>query len=161
MKLIELSNSDRYAIVDDEDYDRIIKMGLIWRLKNSGGVITNFRLSPTKRIALLLHRLVMNLTPEDKIEVDHIDRNGLNNQKSNLRLAKHWQNNVNKTHYKNKFGYRGVDKVSTQDRYRAVVFVDGVRIRSMYSYATIEEAALAYNELAVKYHGEFAMLNKV
>lgn len=93
-------------------------------------------------------------------EVDHKDRNGLNNAISNLRLSNRSQNAINTQVTKPcEHGYRGVhfhDKGKPRiKRYQARIGVYGRDISLGY-FATAEEASLAYVEAAEKYYGEFA-----
>lgn len=154
MKEIILSNSNDVALVDDEDYDRIIKFKSNWSRSN-GSVCCK-----VKNKTIHLHRFILNMMVKGGLTVDHIDRNILNNQKPNLRKATYSQNNCNKPSPYNKSGYKGVwfcPKVK--------VFYARVKINKKYislgRFITAIEAAKAYNEGAKKYHGEFAYLNIV
>lgn len=102
--------------------------------------------------ALHLHRLIVDFEI-----VDHINRNRLDNRKANLRSATHGQNMVNTGPQKrNRSGYKGV--YINKKSYRVRITSNG---KSVYigTYKTAVEAALAYDEAAKKYHGEFAYLN--
>lgn len=95
--------------------------------------------------------------------IDHIDRNGLNNQRSNLRQATKSQNQWNRGIDKNNSsGYKGVSGIYRKNStsYRAYIKIKNKLIR-LGHYQTPEEAALVYNEAARKYHGEFAFQNTV
>lgn len=86
--------------------------------------------------------------------IDHKNRNRSDNRIENLRLATHAENIRNTTvRSHNKLGLKGVEQ--KHDRFAARIVVDGKRIR-LGSFATKEEAALAYLEAAKKFHGEFA-----
>ena len=102
-------------------------------------------------------RFILNIT-DKKIYCDHIDRNPLNNRKSNLRPSNPSQNamNVGVTR-RNKSGYKGV--YYGQGCWNVSICVDRKIIHSC-GYKTSEEAALKYNELAKQYHGEFAYINQ-
>lgn len=106
--------------------------------------------------------------PADKM-VDHIDGNGLNNLRSNLRFATMSQNIANsKVRKDNTTGYKGVSWFvgskhpngvwKSKPSWTARIGINGKRITVGY-FATKEEAARAYNKAAIKYHGEFAKLN--
>lgn len=106
----------------------------------------------------LMHRIVYERIAGRSLNkdeyVDHIDNNGLNNTRENLRLATNAQNLRNrKRHSNNKTGYKGV--VAQDGKYRAKITVDGKRI-SLGMYDTPEEAHEAYKAAAVKYHGDYA-----
>jgi hypothetical protein len=100
-----------------------------------------------------LHRLLL---PGAEV-VDHINFNGLDNRRCNLRSCLRKQNNI-RCRRTNISGYRGVEKY--RDRFRAVIRIDGKRY-SLGGYATAKEAASAYNKAALEKHGEFAILNEI
>lgn len=85
MKTIKLMNSDDLAKVDDEDYPVLSRLN--WYLSDGGYAITD---CPVKHIKM--HKLVTGPIPNHAV-IDHIDRNKLNNQKSNLRVVSQ-SNNV-------------------------------------------------------------------
>lgn len=104
------------------------------------------------------HRHIMQA--EKSVEVDHINGNPLDNRLCNLRLATSSQNKLNTANrYTNTTSYRGVTKLKS-GRFKATITVNYLTV-SLGTYKTAEEAALAYNKAAEKYHGEFAQLNKV
>lgn len=104
------------------------------------------------------HRFIMNA--DKSVEVDHINGNPLDNRLCNLRLATSSQNKLNtKDRYENCTTYRGVTRLKS-GRYKATITVNYLTT-SLGTFKTPEEAALAYNSAATKYHGEFAQLNKV
>jgi hypothetical protein len=84
-----------------------------------------------------MHRQVLGFPCGD---VDHKDRNGLNNQRHNLRLATKSQNAQNRTRTPGASGYRGVYLVGS--RFIARVRLDGV-LHNLGRYDTAEEAAAA------------------
>jgi hypothetical protein len=93
--------------------------------------------------------------------VDHINGNGLDNRKSNLRLCERHENALNRViNYNNVSGYKGVSwfkpikKWRAQIQYKKVVYYLGCFNKRI-------DAAKAYNAAALKYHGEFANLNKI
>lgn len=114
---------------------------------------------------LMLHRLLLGLKPSDP-DVDHRDRDGLNNRRSNLRLATGTQNNANSngSPTRRKSRFKGVvwDKQpngKVGGYWRAAIRINGKHI-SRYARTEIE-AARAYNDLALQHFGEFARLNVV
>jgi hypothetical protein len=103
MKELRLSKEET-VLLDNEDFLRISKY--TWELV-CGYASRMQKLSSGKWKRIILHREVIN-APNGK-EVDHIDRNKLNNQKSNLRLANRFINNRNfPLRCDNKSGYAGV-----------------------------------------------------
>lgn len=106
-----------------------------------------------------MHREVMS-AKEGEI-LDHIDLDKLNNQKANLRNATYSQNAVNRLPPRsNKSGFKGVCFDKVRKKFKSSVKVDGKLIYLGY-FKDRTDAARAYNEAAVKYHGEFAKLNQL
>lgn len=89
-------------------------------------------------------------------EIDHIDRDRSNNKLANLRLATRSQNNMNtKRRSDNKSGVTGVTWHKGSQKWRATIHKGGKQVQ-VGMFATIEEAAKAYQEAANEMHGEFA-----
>lgn len=110
----------------------------------------------------LLHRVVYFLSTKNDpgvLEVDHIDGNPTNNCPDNLRLATPGQNRVNSRGNKERrCKFKGVQQVPQTRRYRAMCKVKGKNTHIGY-YDTEEEAAKAYDRVALAEYGEFAKLN--
>jgi hypothetical protein len=85
-------------------------------------------------------------------QIDHINRNALDNRIENLREATHSQNRINRVQPNHSTGFRGVDK--KRNRYRARVYADGKAYNSK-TFATPEEAHAEYLRMAVRLHGDF------
>lgn len=161
MKKIKLSNCAEYALVDDKDYEELLLH--TWRKNAQGYAVRRVyaRISKGVRHAkdIRMHRQVMG-EPEG-FEVDHKDNNGLNNQKSNLRVATHWQNLANRALQKNNTsGYRGVSWSRQNKKWFAQIYVNSKTI-SLGFYDDKIDAAKAYNKAAIERYGEFARLNPV
>ena len=150
MKLLPLSNGQN-SLVDDEDFSILNKHK--WTVNNTGHVWRN-GVKDRKNHGISISRFIMGF-PKDC--VDHINGNLLDNRKSNLRICKLEDNAKNKTIYKNnKSGFKGV--VRHKGRWQASIAVDKKDIY-LGMFQDKDKAALAYNEAAKKYHGEFAKLN--
>lgn len=111
-------------------------------------------------IKVALHRVIMSRMLERELstdeQVDHINGNGLDNRRGNLRLATGSQNQANRPTTKNNTsGYKGVSWHKKSKKWSARIRVHGKRI-SLGHYHTPEEAHKVYCAAADKYFGEFA-----
>lgn len=146
------------ALVNDEDFEALSK--ITWYPYRHA---RNNNIYPRNRKKQFMHRVIMGIT-NPKIQIDHMDMNSLNNTKNNLRVCETAaQNAINRPKQKNNTsGYKGVFKRKyakyKEVRYRAAIRVNQKLIQ-LGHFATAEEAAIVYNEAAVKYFGEFAFLN--
>ncbi len=96
---------------------------------------------------IYLHRLLMADSLKPGMEVDHVDRNGLNNRRSNLRVVTHGRNMVN-TLPANALGVKNVSLA--RGRYQARVRRDGV-MHYLGSFGTLDEAVAARDEFTTRY----------
>lgn len=103
---------------------------------------------------IYMHRLIAAAGP-DRV-VDHINRNGLDNRRANLRLATVGENNINRRVRLAASGFRGV--YPARDKYSARIWKGGRSI-GLGIYATAQEAAKAFDAAARELHGDFAALN--
>lgn len=110
---------------------------------------------------LRLHRVIMG-NPEGFF-VDHINRNTLDNRKSNLRLATRSQNMANRISRTGSSKYKGVHWRPNISKWRAQIRMGekGDKQLMLGYFDTEEEAALAYNAAALEKWGEYAFLNEV
>jgi hypothetical protein len=93
--------------------------------------------------------------------IDHIDGNPSNNKLENLRLANQKENSRNSKKPKNNTsGYKGVHWNKEKEKWQARVMINTITKHIGY-FEDLIEAAKAYNEAALKYHGEFAKLNEI
>lgn len=157
---IPLTNSIEQVLVDDEDYPFLNEYR--WQI-GTNGLVRRSEWFIGKRWKLLIHRVILNAPPE--FEVDHRDHNRLNNQKVNLRLASTTQNQQNKlkTSSPRLSRFKGVSRQeqrTSPKKWFASIRVEGRPIRLGY-FLSQQEAAVAYNEAAVTFFGEFAYLNTV
>lgn len=153
MKKIAISNSDSYALIDDIDYAIVSKYS--WRL-----LIGNSGIRYAYNGAFTMHRLIMQ-KPEDMM-IDHRDRNGLNNRRSNMRLCTNSQNQANaKRRIDNKTGHKGVQidnyakQLGRPSIFRASIMHKGKLIR-IGRFRTKKEAKMAYDRKALELFGDFA-----
>ena len=102
-----------------------------------------------------IHRLIMGVTDKD-IVVDHINHNGLDNRKSNLRICTSGQNTCNcLTSKNNKSGHKGVYWSKERKKQCAQISINN-KTKGLGRYDTIEEAIEAREKAAKEYYGEFA-----
>jgi hypothetical protein len=159
MKKIKLTQG-MYAMVDDEDFDNLNSHK--WSARKDHDRDCFYAVCQAKQIkknrkTLLMHRLILK-TPS-KIQVDHIDGNGLNNQKSNIRNCNRSQNQMNRINQANNTsGYKGVTWNSHVGSWQAQLKVGGKQLY-LGCHKNILNAAVAYNDAAIKHFGEFARLN--
>jgi HNH endonuclease/AP2 domain len=155
MREIKLSGkcgAGKVALVDDEDYARVIAVGS-WQADADRHVMY----AVCSRVKM--HRLVLGVT-DPKIEVDHRDNDGLNNVRSNLRIATKSQNAQNRSFVRGKSRYKGVTWNTKRSEWRANIFVNGhQKFLGAFPEDREQEAARAYDTAARCYFGEFAHLN--
>jgi len=156
MKEIELSNGG-IALVDDEDYEFFAHWK--WNRTESRGKVYAHRCfwvrGEDRRVTYPMHAFLM--IGHGGVQIDHIDGNGLNNQKYNLRSASVNQNQYNaKLRSDSSTGFKGV--ASVRGRFHAQIQANK-KHTYLGSFETPVEAALAYDSAARRLHGEFATLN--
>ena len=164
MKVIVI-NSKKYArhevFVDDEDYDVLMKYK--WSIRKGRNTLYAEIGKTLNHHKTSMHCYIYktnNIHLVKSNNIDHIDHNGLNNQKNNLRIVTIQQNIFNSIKNKNSFcKYKGVTFTNRiRLPYRSRICINGKRISLGY-FATQEEAALAYNKKAIELFGEYAKLN--
>ncbi len=156
MKQIPLTQG-KFALVDDDVYEWASKYK--WytrRKKNTCYAERNTGTWPFRKI-VRLHREIMNA--EQGIQVDHINGNGLDCRRTNMRLASNAENQRNRgSQANNTSGYKGVVWDNAKRKWRARIRVDGTLVHLGY-FSVPEDAARAYDVGARMYHGEFAKTN--
>lgn len=167
MKKIPLKNIKKeiinYALIDDEDFEWLNKYR--WCINSQYASRTSrFKENQHKQKAMYMAIEIMkehNLYNKNK-EIDHINRNKLDNRKCNLRMATKSQNGYNIKFLKNNTsGYKGVfrnSNIGAKKRWRAMIQIEKKRI-FLGCFSSAIEAAKAYDKAALKHHKEFANLN--
>ena len=107
-----------------------------------------------------LYHLIMG-KPEKGYDIDHRNGDTLDNRKTNLRLCTHEENTCNSLMRSlNTSGFKGVSFRKDKNCYRGYIQHKG-KLFHLGSYKTAKEAALVYDEAAIKYFGDFAKTNKM
>lgn len=156
MKEVRLSQG-LVALVDDDDFDMVSAYS--WCVRKDGN--THYAVGggvykgvDTRR---LMHRLILGVSSDAM--VDHKDGNGLNCQKSNLRLCTNAQNQYNQPKRRGTTSkYKGVRL--KEGKYEAQIRTNLGR-KYLGRFTQEADAAEAYNKAALIYHGEFANLNTI
>lgn len=143
------------ALIDIEDIEKV--HGIKWGYE-TGGRVRGFCVINGKRKLVKLHRHILQVDGE----IDHINRNQLDNRKCNLREATSSQNNMNKGSQKgSKVKYKGVVERKTMHKIKYIAQIAAYgKHKYLGIYDTAIEAAKAYNKAAKELHKEFACLNK-
>jgi len=160
MKKIKLTQG-KFALVDDEDFEYLNQWK--WYATKSRSTFYAMRKEWSrvfkKDSTILMHRQICKT--KARMITDHKDHNGLNNQKENIRTCTHGQNQKNRTATTGRSSkYLGVFWFAARKHWVARI---NNKYKSFYlgSFKKEKDAARAYNEAAIKYHKEFANLNKV
>lgn len=159
MKLIPLSQG-LFAKVDDEHYEWLMQWKWCASKNTNSDTFYAQRSDYTgeKRKTVSMHRLILGLTDKN-IHCDHVNRDGLDNQMSNLRPATRSQNLANRKSSANASSkYLGVARMK-KNIWGAAICKEGKK--TVKCFRTEIEAAIAYNEMAKIVHGEFARLNEI
>jgi hypothetical protein len=153
---------DKYAKIDHEDAERVMNYGP-WTAHNDNKDRW-YAVSRHNGMKLLLHRFLMGVTNPKDI-VDHINNNGLDNRRDNLRVVTKQQNNQNtRPNPKSRSPYKGVSFHSRDNRWLARIYFNNRRYELGRFPPTPEgelDAAKAYNQKAKEFYGDFAYLNPI
>lgn len=145
------------AQVDDEDFDVVMAVGPWYATvkKQTWYATHDVRKADGRRTMQALHRL---LRPDWRL-IDHINGDGLDNRRANLRLATFAQNGANRRmSRRNTTGFKGVFWDPERKLWRAAITYER-RHHHVGRFATAEQAARAYDARALELFGEFARPN--
>lgn len=144
---------DKVAFVDDEDYPLVSQYK--WYVSGSHSnwyAIRNNRLK-----SLIMHRLILNI-PKD-FECDHINGNGLDNRRCNLRIVTKAQNQMNRRKSQScSSNFKGVTWYKSRNKWIVTITINQKQIY-LGRYVNEIDAAKAYDEAAKRLFGEYARLN--
>ena len=139
---------------DAEDLDLL--RSFTWHIRENlskSGRPRRYAIARTGKGHVRMHRLLLNAP--DGMDVDHEDRDGLNNCRYNLRLATRSENMRNTPAMSNnRSGVKGIFWEKDRRKWRAAIQVDG-KTTKLGSFATKEAAEAAYLAAAETYHGAF------
>lgn len=152
-----LLTKGKFALVDDDDFELVSH----WHWYAQPGVRTWYAQRAIRKhghsTSISLHRFLLN--PPPGLQIDHINGDGLDCRRCNMRLATNQQNHYNTRIVKsNRSGYKGVHWDKHHKRWRVRIMVDGHNVHIGY-FADLLEAASAYDTEALTLHGEFACTN--
>ena len=159
MKKIKLTQK-KFVLIDNEDYELISKYK--WHTTTNNNIIFyvkhSYQDEKTKKIKnILMHRLIMKII-DPKTHVDHVNSNGLDNRKHNLRICTPAQNQMNQIKIRGRSKYKGVSWHKHGKKWQVSIQIGKKRKHLGYFHNEIE-AAKAYDTAARLYFGEFARLN--
>ncbi len=162
VKIIKLDKGMQ-AVVDNKDFNRVNVVR--WYVKRRGkGECYAYRKQEINgnRINVFMHRFILDLSPTDRRMVDHVNFNGLDNRRTNMRIvtaqqsSRHCRKHIDATQSK----YKGVYWEAGRGRWRAYIYLNK---KKMWLGRYIDEgrAASAYNNKAKELFGEYAVLNNI
>ena len=140
-----------FAIVSQEDFDSLSVYG--WSVTKTGYAKRTVS-TKGRKVSVYMHREVCSAP--SSMDVDHKNRNRLDNRRENLRPCTRSQNLANQPPRRGR--YKGVCFSGRENRWRATSQVDGKQVHIGY-YDNAEDAAMAYDSVATRHFGEFAYLN--
>jgi hypothetical protein len=151
-KEIPLSNGG-FTVVDDKDYEFI--SGWKWYRRPDGYAATTVKIGKSQKF---LHKFLMPTDPGQ--EVDHINRNKLDNRRDNLRYVTKQQNQMNQGVQKRSKSstFKGVTYHGKTGKWRAYIKKDG-KGKFLGVFKTEIEAAKAYDQKALELFGQYAGTN--
>lgn len=148
------------ALVDDADYSQVMSAGKWFAHKGRSGLVYARRNSSTKAgpsRTVHMHSFIYG----GSSLVDHVNGNGLDNRRANLRQATHEQNARNrKMRTDATSGFKGVGRNKSTNRpFFATICLPGNQHKYLGGFESPELAAHAYDAAAIQHFGEFARLN--
>jgi hypothetical protein len=154
---IELTQG-KFAMVDEKDYAQLCEYKWYATNQRDHFYAARNKIKNGRRTYMTMHRQIMKC-PMDMV-IDHINHNGLDNRRDNLRMVTSQQNSWNVRKHRGNFSsqYKGVSFDNKRKKWVSAIFYNGKRI-SIGQFDDEEAAARAYDEKASEMFGEFACLN--
>lgn len=140
------------TLISTQDFPKIANT-TTWTVEPRG--YTTYARGKVNGVPMYLHRALM--LPPVGLDVDHVDGNGLNNTRRNLRVCSRRENLQNLRGRSNKFGAKGV--YASHERFAARIKFNGV-YKYLGAFSTVKEAAAAYDRAALELFGVFAATNE-
>jgi len=145
-KTVVIKYAGAEIIIDRRDLKNL-DLSLL-RITNGGYVLIGKK---------LLHRIIMS--PPDDLQIDHKNKNTLDNRRSNLRICTHSQNQMNRGRTRaNRSGYKGVGLEKGGKKYRARITANK-KTHYLGSFEKPADAGKVYKEAAKTHHGEYVRIN--
>ena len=155
MKKIPLTQG-QFAIVDDEDFERVSKLKWYAAKKRS----TFYAQREHKKTCLKMHRFILGIT-DSAVIIDHKNGNGLDNTRGNIRICRNAENCMNRNGLSSSSSkYKGVSWCRHTNKWKAQIRFNG-KLYYLGVYESELESARVYDKAAKKHFGEFAWLNNV
>lgn len=160
MKSIPLTQG-KVALVDDEDFDRV--NAFKWSCMKYDHLLYAGRkfMVDGKKKCVKMHQFILGMKPG---KIDHRDRDGLNNQRFNLRPCSSIENGRNRKLQKHSSKFKGVSRtpkapVGSEWEWKACARLNKKLVHLGY-FGDEKAAAMAYDSFVIKHFGEFASTNQ-
>jgi hypothetical protein len=154
MKEISLTHSKKVVLVDDEDYEELSKHK--WHINKRENIYYAHGYDVNKKRETCIHNQILGIKG-----IDHINGDGLDNRRCNLRPATQSQNCMNRRKRKNTTSqYKGVYWFKRDKKWHSRIFFNCKRVH-LGSFISETEAAKAYNKAAIEFFGDYSKLNEI
>lgn len=156
MKKIKLTKG-LIALVDDNEFEKLNKHKWFSQKKGDTFYARRYECKNGKIKRIYMHREILELKNK-KEEVDHINKNGIDNRKENMRICTHQQNQWNTKKRTGISQFKGVHWHKKANKWQGQIRCNN-KWYYLGLYNSETEAAHVYNKKAKELHGEFAQLN--
>ena len=156
---MELVINGHTVLVDEADLELLSRYRWYYNITKGKktGYILGFIKGRSDKSGVGMHRVILNAQKGEI--VDHVNRNGLDNRRENLRIVNAQQSIANRGMYKtNKSGFTGVIPSATPNKWVAQIGYNR-EVLNLGTFTQKEDAARAYDAAAKMFFGEFARLN--